>query len=151
MLGKRTTSDLGAVKINSIIGTDTVFEGTISTKETTRIDGIVKGEIKSEGTLVIGNSGKVVGNVHAANIVIAGSVEGDLYATGKIEVSSTSKIRGDINTKSLIIDEDALFEGKCTMNTDEQKNDLTQKIEGVKNLKPENKTNAKPEANTENK
>lgn len=106
--------------VRSIVGVDSVFEGTLTTKETTRIDGVVKGNIRSESTLIIGKSAKIEGNIYAANIYIAGEIHGDLVANGKIETCSSGKIYGNIKTKSLIIDEHAVFQGKCEMNMKEE-------------------------------
>ena len=76
-MGKRT-DDYVASKVNSVIGKGTEFEGTIRTKETVRIEGTVKGEIYSEGTLIVGNGGLVDGKIDAANILIGGEVS-DFY------------------------------------------------------------------------
>lgn len=103
-------------KLNSIIGVDTVFTGTLRTKETTRIDGKIEGDVFSEGTLVIGQTGQIAGNVKSVNIIVAGEIKGDISVTEKVEVVSTGRIFGDISTKGLVIDEHAVFQGKCIMN-----------------------------------
>ena len=118
MLGKKSTEHLNA-KISSVIGADMVMEGNITAKETIRIEGTVKGDVNSEGILIISSSGKVIGNVKASNIMVGGTIEGDMTSNGRIEVSATGKINGNIRTKSLIIDENAVFQGQCTMNTQE--------------------------------
>lgn len=115
MLGRKTTEQVNA-RISSIVGEDMVVEGNITAKDAVRIEGTVKGDVKSEGTLVISATGKVVGNVTGSNIMVAGSIEGDLLSDGRIEVAATGKIIGNIRTKSLIVDENAIFQGQCTMN-----------------------------------
>lgn len=112
----KKTKDFSAEKINSIIGVNAVIEGSFTTKDTTRIDGTIRGDIHSAGTLIIGKSAKIEGKVKAANIMIAGEVKGDLHIKDRIEATSTSKIIGDIVAKSLSIDENAKFQGNCTMN-----------------------------------
>ena len=107
MLGRKTTEQVNA-KIGSIIGADMVVEGNIKATEAIRVEGNVNGDVSSEGTLVISSTGKVVGNIKGNNIMIAGT----------IEVASTGKIIGNIRTKSLIVDENAVFQGQCTMNPD---------------------------------
>ncbi len=115
MFGNKT-KDFSAEKINSIIGSDAVIEGSFTTKDTTRIDGVIKGDIHSAGTLIIGKGAKVEGKVKAANIMIAGEIRGDLHIKERIEATGTSKIVGDIVARSLTIDENAKFQGNCTMN-----------------------------------
>ena len=117
MLGRKTTEQVNA-KIGIIIGADMVVEGNIKATEAIRVEGNVNGDVSSEGTLVISSTGKVVGNIKGNNIMIAGTIEGDLLSGGRTEVASTGKIIGNIRTKSLIVDENAVFQGQCTMNPD---------------------------------
>ena len=117
MLGRKTTEQVNA-KIGSIIGADMVVEGNIKATEAIRVEGNVKGDVSSEGTLVISSTGKVIGNIKGNNIMIAGTIEGDLFSGGRTEVASTGRIIGNIRTKSLIVDENAVFQGQCTMNPD---------------------------------
>ncbi len=126
MLGSKKTANVNA-KIGSLIGADMLVEGTITSEEAIRIDGRVKGDISSQGALVIGASGKVLGNIKGADIMVAGIVEGDLTSAGRTEVASTGSIRGNIQTKSLIVDENAIFQGQCNMNSADTK--LIEEIE----------------------
>ncbi|MBO4679068.1 MAG: polymer-forming cytoskeletal protein [Lachnospiraceae bacterium] len=113
-MGKKADEYI-ASRVNSVIGKGTEFEGTIRTKETIRVEGFVKGNIISEGTVIIGNGGNVDGKIEAANILIGGEVHGELYASEKIEANSSGKIFGNLHTKGLIVDEKALFQGTCEM------------------------------------
>ncbi|NTV79554.1 MAG: polymer-forming cytoskeletal protein [Clostridiales bacterium] len=105
--------------VRCIVGAKTVFEGTMTTEETTRIEGTVNGNIIAEGTLIIGQTGKVNGDITAQCILIAGEVSGNLFASSKIEAAASGRIYGNIKTKSLVIDEKAVFQGKCEMNVTE--------------------------------
>ena len=113
---EKKVKDFSAEKINSIIGADAVIEGTFTTKDTTRIDGVVNGDITTKGTLIIGQSGVIEGSIQAANVMIAGQVKGNLKISDRIEATATSMIMGDIEAKSLSVDEKAVFQGRCTMN-----------------------------------
>lgn len=115
MLGRKTTEQVNA-KISSIIGEDMVIEGNITARDAIRIEGTLKGDVSSEGALVISSTGKVVGNVKGSNVMVAGMIEGDLYSGGRTEVAATGRIIGNISTKSLIVDENAVFQGQCMMN-----------------------------------
>lgn len=117
MLGKKTTEQINA-KISSVIGSDMVVDGNIRAKEAVRVEGSVTGDVETEGALIISASGKVKGNVKGSSIIIGGSLEGDLCSGGRTEVVSTGKVIGNIRTKSLVVDENAVFQGQCTMNTE---------------------------------
>lgn len=128
MLGKK--KDFAEEKINSIFAEDVVIEGNITLKDAVRVDGTIKGDIVSKGSIFVGKTGKIEGSVQAANIMIAGSVQGNLNISQRIEAVSASKIKGDIVAKSLSIDENAHFEGRCTMNVNgkEAKEDKALKV-----------------------
>lgn len=117
MLGKKANEHVNA-KINSIIGPDMVLEGNISAKEAVRVEGTIKGNVSSEGAVIVSATGKITGNVRGSNIMIGGTIEGDMTSGGRIEVAATGRVNGNIKTKSLIIDENAVFQGQCTMNQD---------------------------------
>lgn len=102
--------------ITTIVGSDTVVEGTIITKSSVRIDGTLIGGVSAEGVVILSKNGKIKGNIMAENIVVAGVVEGNMQIREKVNVEPTGEIYGDITTKSLLIDEESVFQGNCFMN-----------------------------------
>ncbi len=103
-------------QVGTIIGPGAVLEGPLTTKDSTRIDGTVKGNVTVSGALIVGQDGKVIGTISALNVYVAGEVTGNITAPqGKIEISDTGKVNGDITCKGIIIDENAVFQGKCEM------------------------------------
>ena len=84
-------------------------------------DTIVKGEIKSEGRIIIGNEGKLIGIIDAVNVDIMGTVEGEVKAKDTLSLKSTGKIRGKIQTNILEIEQKAEFNGTCVMGEDLKK------------------------------
>lgn len=103
-------------QVGTIIGPGAVIEGPLTTKDSTRIDGTIKGNVTISGALIIGQEGKVTGTVSALNVYVAGEVNGNITTPqGKIEISDTGKVYGDISCKGIIIDENAVFQGKCEM------------------------------------
>ena len=105
-----------AMLISTVIGAGTEFIGDLYTKDTTRIDGVVRGNIQSSGVVIIGTGGQVEGNITAEEVSIAGMIKGDMTAKNRIEILSSAHIEGNITTKSLCIDEHAVFQGVCNMN-----------------------------------
>lgn len=101
----------------TIIGAGTVVEGILKASASTRIEGTVNGDITSEGVVVIANEGIVNGNITAEDVKISGTVKGNLIISGKTELVSNGKLVGDIKTGSLSIDETAIFQGNCKMNS----------------------------------
>ena len=91
------------------------LNGTIWFKDSVHFDGYFEGEIYSSKDFVIGNSGKVLGNIKTFNITNKGSIQGNLYAENKVSLIDGSRLTGDISTYRLTVDEGASFEGRCKM------------------------------------
>ena len=102
---------------STIIGAGTVVEGILKSSASMRIDGTVNGDITTEGVVVIATDGIVNGNITGADVKISGTVKGNIYASGKTELVSAGKLFGDIQTGSLTVDETAVFQGNCKMNS----------------------------------
>ena len=108
-------------KIVTIIGKDSVVEGDFKAAGSVRIDGVIEGNVVVSGNLVVGAAGKINGNVEAASAMIGGVIEGNVNAAQKTELTSTARVIGDIKTMLIVIDEKAVFQGKCDMNQEEGK------------------------------
>ena len=111
--GRRT---LDAVEgFATSVGEGTKISGNLGGTGHSIILGEVEGDCDLDGTLVVGETGRWVGNVKAKSIVIAGEVNGEIIAEEKMEVLSTAKITGTIRAKTLAIAEGAVHQGDVTM------------------------------------
>ena len=104
----------GSNELN-FIGTGTSLEGTIETNGSLRIDGRVKGTVKSSDTVTIGSGGEVNGEIFARNAIVGGKIEGNIIVEEKLVLESTSVLTGNLRAGKLIIDEGAVFNGKSEM------------------------------------
>ena len=104
------------IQISTLLGKGTVVEGDFSAKGSARIDGVVNGDVTIEQVLIVGATGSIMGNVSAKAVVIGGEVIGNVEAPEKAELTETAKVIGDITTAVIVIDEHAVFQGKCDMN-----------------------------------
>lgn len=120
MLGKSKNTayiDDAHTKVGTLIGEGAVFNGNLSAPEAIRIDGTVNGNCNCDKCLILGPQGQINGNIFAQCVIISGTVDGDISVEGKLELLSTGKLTGNISAKSLVIDENACFDGRCTMTT----------------------------------
>ncbi len=99
----------------NLIGAGTVFEGKLKTSGSIRIDGRVIGEVIVTQNISIGTSGDIDGNVSAKNMTIGGKVKGAITVHEKLVFESKAVVRGEIRAAKLVIDEGAIFDGKCEM------------------------------------
>ena len=83
-------------------------------KGTIRIDGIVEGNVQADW-VVIGESGRVRGNIRTRGIVVGGSVDGNIDAEETVELAGKSSMIGEIFTPKLAVAEGAVFDGHSRM------------------------------------
>ena len=104
-----------AEKVNTVLSDTTSFNGVMRFKTSLKINGTFKGEIISEGFLIIGEGAKVNANIKANSVIIAGEVKGDVEAREKLEMLSTGRLYGNIKTRKLKMADGVIFEGSCEM------------------------------------
>ncbi len=103
-------------KMDTIIGQGAEVTGNISVLGSARIDGKFKGNVKIQGTLIVGKSGIIEGDeISAKSAVIGGQVRGKLNIEEKIIFESTAKFQGELTCKTLVVEEGVIFEGTCNM------------------------------------
>ncbi len=74
----------------------------------------VTGEIISDGSVKIGQSSVIIGNITATSAVIAGAVKGDIDVKGPVVLDTTAIVMGNIKSKSVQINNGAVIEGMCS-------------------------------------
>ena len=89
------------------------FKGTLTFDGTVRIDGSVAGEIRSNGTIILGAHAVVEGDVSAGTIVSGGKITGNVVATEKVHFLPTAVLRGDVMAPLVQMDEGVSFHGTC--------------------------------------
>lgn len=113
MLGKNEKKQ---VQISTLIGKNSELDGDFSMKGSARIDGKVNGSVTVTGALIVGTTGNINGDVSAESVMVGGEITGSINAPEKAELTATARVLGDITTKIIVIDENAIFQGKCDMN-----------------------------------
>jgi len=104
----------GSQKLETIVGNDTHIAGKVSVKGTIRVDGIVEGDVQADW-VVVGETGKILGNTRTRGMVVGGSVEGNIEATEMVELREKAKMAGEIHAPKLGISEGAVFDGRARM------------------------------------
>mmetsp|Transcript_21554 Transcript_21554/g.10032 ORF Transcript_21554/g.10032 Transcript_21554/m.10032 type:complete len:149 (-) Transcript_21554:2729-3175(-) len=105
--------------ITSFLCPMTGIEGLIEFEGTIRLDGKVKGNIRSlgetGGTVIIGEEALIEANLEVGVAIVMGEVRGDIFARERIEIYPPCKITGDIIAPIISIDPGAVFNGKCSI------------------------------------
>ncbi|MCL2717889.1 MAG: polymer-forming cytoskeletal protein [Lachnospiraceae bacterium] len=74
----------------------------------------ITGEIRSLGSVKIGQSTVIIGNIFANSAVIAGAVKGDIDVMGPVILDTSAIVMGNIKSKSVQINNGAVIEGMCS-------------------------------------
>jgi cytoskeletal protein CcmA (bactofilin family) len=100
------------------IGLGTEITGDVSTNGDIRFDGVLTGNLKTKGKVVIGETGAVKGEINCKNSVVEGKVEGKISVSELLTLKATSILLGDIATRRLAIEPGAKFSGNCNMSAE---------------------------------
>jgi cytoskeletal protein CcmA (bactofilin family) len=105
----------GAGGLTAFIDQGSEFEGKLSFKDTVRIDGHFRGEISSENTLIVGETGEIEASIRSRTVVVSGTVSGPIAAPGQLVLHKSAVVNGDVEAGSLVIEEGAVLNGRISM------------------------------------
>ena len=81
-----------------------------------RIDGVFRGEIRSDDVLIIGEGADIEAEIEVGTVIIkGGSVTGNVRAKTAIELYVPANVTGDLHSPEIFIDKGVQFSGNCTM------------------------------------
>lgn len=115
MFGKRSGETLSNSRIDTLLGEATTIRGNLHSTGVVRIDGTLEGQVDHDGIPVVGPKGRIIANVRARGMTVAGEVRGDVEVEGTLELLPGAALHGDIRCAHLVIREGAVFEGRCQM------------------------------------
>ena len=107
---RRTTT--GRTGIASIIANGVKITGTVEADGAElQVDGEIEGNVRG-GSLTVGDTGMVKGDVVSESVTVHGRVEGSIRAR-KVVLARNAHVLGDIVHQSLSVEMGAVFEGQC--------------------------------------
>ena len=95
------------------LSSEVSIEGDLSFRNELLIDGKVNGKINATGTLIVGKSARIRGEVRAKSVTVQGTIEGNVFASERCVLEPGATLRGDIESPSLALDENASFLGRA--------------------------------------
>lgn len=116
------------------ISEGTKIVGDIISKGGFRIEGVIEGNVKTDGRVVVGPSGSINGTLVCDNADFEGTFSGKLDISGTLTLKSTAKIEGDVVIGKLAVEPGASFNATCSMKG------------GVKSLNKNSKSNGEKSA-----
>lgn len=101
-------------ELNGFLDRGSRIDGELHFEDTFRVEGHVRGKVVSHGSLVVGEQGQVDGTVEVARLLVTGRVSGKVIAR-RVELAKGCRVEAEIETPTLVIEEGAFFEGRCSM------------------------------------
>jgi cytoskeletal protein CcmA (bactofilin family) len=102
-------------QIEVVIGLRATFDGNLRCDGSVRLDGTVEGGlIETPGNVLITQAARVMADIKAKTVSIAGAYKGTITAD-RVELLEGGRLWGIINVRTFLLDEGANFQGKLVM------------------------------------
>ena len=95
----------------SIVAADMKFVGNVTSEGEIQIDGHVEGDVQC-GSVTVGQSGVIKGNVKADSALVRGRITGEINAR-QVSLTKTAHVLGDVLHESLTVEPGADINGHC--------------------------------------
>jgi cytoskeletal protein CcmA (bactofilin family) len=106
----RRFTDLAHV-LATQIGPGTFFRGDVNTTDPVEIRGTLEGDCRTSARCIVHEGGRVLGNIDAAALAVAGKVEAGLLSAEKVELHVTASVVATIRARVIVIADGAYFKG----------------------------------------
>ncbi|AEH00912.1 polymer-forming cytoskeletal protein [Lacinutrix sp. 5H-3-7-4] len=114
---KKMKNENNNTSIQNLIAKGTKIVGSFVSEGDIRIDGVIEGDVKTPGKVVVGKTGEIKGSLESSNAYFEGKFSGNLNLSGTLTLKSTAFIEGDVVTQKLAVEPGATFNVSCVMKT----------------------------------
>ncbi len=104
----------GNINLSGKMSITGVIEGNSQAAEIYAENAKITGEVRSLGSVKVGQETVIIGNIYANSAVIAGAIKGDIDVHGPVVLDTTAIVMGNIKSKSVQINNGAVIEGMCS-------------------------------------
>ena len=105
-------SDFASGEHFSVVSAECYFQGTLSVQGSLRVDGKLEGSVDNARQVIVGEGGKIIGDVTGQTVVCGGDIEGNVCAE-MVEVLAKASVKGDIRAQKMHVEEGGRIEGLC--------------------------------------
>lgn len=113
----------------NVISKGTLIQGDLICDGDLRIDGELKGTIRSRSKVMVGPEGLVDGDVECVHAEVLGCVKGSLKVQDHLYLRGNAKMEGDVLTTHFEMEPSVRFNGKCTMQDKVELSSVTKREE----------------------
>jgi cytoskeletal protein CcmA (bactofilin family) len=102
------------VGFETVIGARSTMKGDFKSQANVRLDGNFEGSLDVDGNVLIGETARILADVHGKNITISGAVRGNVNGS-KVQLTRTGRVWGDISANFITTEEGAFIDGQIKM------------------------------------
>jgi cytoskeletal protein CcmA (bactofilin family) len=124
-----------AVPIRTYIGSDTTVKGDLECGGDFLIEGAVEGNLRSEGSILIGREAMVRGEVVARAVAVSGTVIGTIQCLAKLEICGSAQIIGTVLAPELSMESGAKIHARVLMSKPTREHQLTSHLSRTRSSK----------------
>lgn len=107
---------MSSTEITTLIGPGSRFEGRLVFEGVVRVEGELRGEVKSDDTLVVAEGAQVHAEIEVGTCIVqGGAVFGNIRAHRAIEVRAPAQVVGNLQAPQISIEKGVQFEGQCQL------------------------------------
>src|SRR3954471_1923100 len=93
----------------NVMNSDVEIKGNVRFSGELTFEGKLEGEIQTDGTLHLGDSAVIDGNINAQSVIVRGKITGNINAKEKIDIKAKTELFGDIRASKLSVEEGVTF------------------------------------------
>ena len=109
------SSKVAASNGRNVLSSDVEIKGKVKFTNDLVVDGVIEGEINSNGSLTVGENALIKAEINTRSVVIYGKVYGNINVTDRLDLKANAELVGDIKAGTLSIEPGAIFVGKSTV------------------------------------
>ncbi|NBO37159.1 polymer-forming cytoskeletal protein [bacterium] len=115
---KKTEPSYNDREIRAFLEEGCEFDGKLNFTGVVRLNGLFRGDIDSEDTLIIGETAVVEGTIRVGIAIVGGRVLGDILTKHCTEILATGRIEGSVTSPAMISHEGAQILGQMNIQRD---------------------------------
>jgi cytoskeletal protein CcmA (bactofilin family) len=95
-----------------VIGPGTRILGNVVSSDPVDIRGVLEGDCQTSAQCTVQDGARVLGNIEAVALLVAGQVDAGLLQAEKVEVRASAKVVATIRARVVAIADGAFFQGQ---------------------------------------
>ncbi len=100
---------------STVIGAGTTVHGDVTGSDPVEIRGTLEGDCRISALCIVAEGARVLGNIEAEGLVVAGAIEAGKLAADRIELRPSALVRAAITARVVAIADGAFFQGDVQM------------------------------------